>query len=127
MHEEIRRVCRYTALAHGCAAAVEIVPGYPVTVNDARASARVEKLAQALLGPQEVVRMPSPIMGAEDFSYVLAEVPGALAFLGGRPPGIDPAAAPGNHSNRVVFDERAMSAGVALYAGLALAGLRHPE
>jgi len=126
MHEEIRRVCRYTALAHGCAAAVEIVPGYPVTVNDARASARVEKLAQALLGPQEVVRMPSPIMGAEDFSYVLAEVPGALAFLGGRPPGIDPAAAPGNHSNRVVFDERAMSAGVALYAGLALAGLRHP-
>ena len=30
MHEEIRRVCRYTALAHGCAAGVEIVglPGH---------------------------------------------------------------------------------------------------
>ena len=35
--------------------------------------------------------MPTPIMGAEDFSYVLAEVPGALAFLGGCPPGVDPA------------------------------------
>jgi hippurate hydrolase len=51
---------------------------------------------------------------------VLAEVPGALAFLGGCPPGADPATAPPNHSNRVVFDEAAMVDGVALYAGLAL-------
>ena len=30
--------------------------------------------------------MPAPIMGAEDFSYVLQQVPGAMAFLGARPP-----------------------------------------
>ena len=63
-------------------------------------------------------------MGAEDFSYVLAEVPGALAFLGGCPPGLEPVAAPPNHSNRVVFDEDAMAAGVALYAALALDATR---
>jgi hippurate hydrolase len=63
-------------------------------------------------------------MGAEDFSYVLAEVPGALAFLGACPRGADPATAPPNHSNRVVFDEAAMADGVALYAGLALRALR---
>jgi amidohydrolase len=126
MHEEIRRVCRYTALAHGCAAGVEIVPGYPVTVNDEAATTRLAAVSGALLGPRQVSMMPTPIMGAEDFSYVLAEVPGALAFLGGCPSGLDPTAAPPNHSNRVIFDENAMAAGVAVYAGLALEALTRP-
>jgi hippurate hydrolase len=124
MHEEIRRVCRYTALAHSCAAGVEIVPGYPVTINDDAATARVAALSGALFGPDRVISMPNPIMGAEDFSYVLAEVPGALAFLGGCPPGVDPLSAPPNHSNRVIFDEDALSSGVAVYAALALDALR---
>ncbi|OLT21772.1 hypothetical protein BJF78_33870 [Pseudonocardia sp. CNS-139] len=123
MHDEIRRVCRHTALAYGCSAEVEIDAGYPVTVNDDAAAGRVGTVAGAVLGRGRVATMPSPIMGAEDFSYVLAQVPGALAFLGGCPPGIDPALAPPNHSNRVVFHEEAMAAGVAVYAGLALAGL----
>jgi amidohydrolase len=123
MYEEIRRVCKYTAMAHGCTAEVEIEPGYPVTVNDSGATDHVSSLAGDVLGRDNVAAMPAPIMGAEDFSYVLAEVPGALAFLGGCPPGVDPALAPPNHSNRVVFDEEAMAAGVAVYAGLALAGL----
>jgi amidohydrolase len=123
MHEEVRRVCRHTAMAHGCTAEVEIEAGYPVTVNDPGAAGRVDALAGAVLGRERVATMPTPIMGAEDFSYVLAEVPGALAFLGGCPRGVDPAVAAPNHSNRVVFDEEAMAAGVAVYAGLALAGL----
>jgi hippurate hydrolase len=62
-------------------------------------------------------------MGAEDFSYVLAKVPGAIAFLGACPEDRDPDTAPANHSNRVVFDESAMVHGVALYAGFALQAL----
>jgi metal-dependent amidase/aminoacylase/carboxypeptidase family protein len=81
-------------------------------------------VSRALLGEHRVVDMPTPIMGAEDFSYVLDQVPGALAFLGGCPPGTDPATAPPNHSNRVVFDEDSMATGVALYAALALDALR---
>ncbi len=121
VHEEIQRVCRHTALAHACTAEVEIERGYPVTVNDDRAAATVGGLAGDVLGRNRVVPMPTPIMGAEDFSYVLSEVPGALAFLGGCPPHVDPGSAQPNHSNRVVFDEQAMAAGVAVYAGLALA------
>ena len=124
LREEIRRVCHHIAMAHGCTAEVDIQPGYPVTVNDPGASERVDTLATAVLGPGRVETMPNPIMGAEDFSYVLAEVPGALAFLGGCPPGVEPTSAPPNHSNRVVFDELAMAAGVAVYAGLALDTLR---
>jgi hippurate hydrolase len=59
-------------------------------------------------------------MGAEDFSYVLQRVPGAMAFLGARPPSVPSEDVPDCHSNRVVFDERAMAAGVALHAAVAL-------
>jgi amidohydrolase len=124
LHEEIRRVCRHTALAYGCSAAVEIEPGYPVTVNDDGAARRMAEMTSAVLGRTRVGAMPAPIMGAEDFSYVLQRVPGALGFLGACPPRVDPATAPANHSNRVVFDESAMAAGAAVYAALALDALR---
>jgi hippurate hydrolase len=103
---------------------VEIEPGYPVTVNDEAAARRMTEVAATVLGPNRVAAMSAPIMGAEDFSYVLQRVPGALAFLGACPPRVDPAAAPPNHSNRVVFDEAAMAAGAAVYAALALDTLR---
>jgi hippurate hydrolase len=124
LQEEVRRVCRHTALAYGCSAAVEIEPGYPSTVNDEAAARRVTDVAGHVLGRNRVAAMPTPIMGAEDFSYVLQRVPGALAFLGACPPRTDPATAPPNHSNRVVFDESAMVAGAAMYAALALDALR---
>jgi hippurate hydrolase len=120
VRELVRRVCRHTALAHGCTAEITIEPGYPVTVNDADAATRIDTVAGRVLGSSKVVPMPTPIMGAEDFSYVLEQVPGALAFLGGCPPGTVATEAAPNHSNRVVFDEHAMAAGVAVYAGLAL-------
>jgi hippurate hydrolase len=120
VHEEIHRVCRHTALAHGCEAEVRISDGYPVTSNDSGETERLAGVGRRLVGEHRTIEMPDPIMGAEDFAYVLREVPGALAFLGGCPAGTDPDLAAPNHSNRVVFDESAMTTGVALYAGLAL-------
>jgi metal-dependent amidase/aminoacylase/carboxypeptidase family protein len=63
-------------------------------------------------------------MGAEDFSYVLQRVPGAMAFLGACPPDVEPGEAPPNHSNRVHFDESALAHGVAMYSAFALDALR---
>jgi metal-dependent amidase/aminoacylase/carboxypeptidase family protein len=101
----------------------EHIEGYPVTVNDAGVAAQVLEAAAELLGPRAGVLSPAPLMGAEDFSYVLETVPGAMAFLGACPPGEDPATAPPNHSNLVVFDEEPLPAGVALYAEMALRAL----
>ncbi|HET7029190.1 MAG TPA: M20 family metallopeptidase [Candidatus Limnocylindrales bacterium] len=116
----IRRVAEGIAAAHDASVDVDLEPGYPVTVNDPDYADFVLDTARGLVGKDHVVEMRAPIMGAEDFSYVLQQVPGAMAFLGGRPAGIDPDTAPKNHSNLVVFDESAMPVGVALYAAVAI-------
>lgn len=116
----VQRVATHVAAAHELAVEFDHQQGYPVTINDAGAAARVLDTVRTVLGEQAAVLLPAPLMGAEDFSYVLQEVPGALAWIGARPPGVDPADAPPNHSNLVVFDEEPLPAGVALYAQMAL-------
>ena len=118
---ELPKVCEAVGEAHGCRVLADIEPGYPVTVNDPDEALRVLDLAQRVLGRSEL--MADPIMGAEDFSYVLQRVPGAFAFLGACPPEVDPDQAPTNHSNRVRHHEGAFPAGVAMYAAFALASL----
>jgi hippurate hydrolase len=120
VHDELRAVAQGIAAAHGAEIVVDIVGGYPVTVNDDSMVGLVSSTAADLLGADAVSEMPAPLMAAEDFSYVLQRLPGAMAFLGARPPGLDPLTAPQNHSNRVVFDESALAVGAATYAAVAL-------
>lgn len=122
--ELLQTVAAGVGSAHGLDVDVEIVPGYPVTVNDAAFTAIVRDVARSVVGEERVVEPDNPQMGAEDFSYVLSKYRGAMAFLGARPPELDPADAPANHSNLVVFDEAALPAGVAMYAAMALDRLR---
>jgi amidohydrolase len=120
VRDGVRRVAEGIAAAHGATVEVDLEEGYPVTVNDPGFAAFVSNTARSLIGDDRVRELPSPIMGGEDFSYVLQQVPGAMAFLGGCPVGLDPATAPHNHSNRVVFDEDSMAVGVALYTAVAI-------
>jgi amidohydrolase len=123
VHDGVRRVAEGVAAAHEAAVDVEVELGYPVTVNDVGYAGFASGVATELLGSNRVTTMATPVMGAEDFSYVLQEVPGALAFLGATPPGVDPRRAAPNHSNRVLFDEDAMATGIAVYTQVALAHL----
>jgi amidohydrolase len=116
----VRRVAEGIAAAHDATTTVDLEAGYPVTINDPAFTAFVMDTARVLIGDERVAEMPAPIMGAEDFSYVLQHVPGAMAFVGARPADQDPATAPQNHSNVVVFDEPAMAVGVALYTAVAI-------
>jgi amidohydrolase len=122
--EEIPKVCQHIGAAHGCTVSFEVTVGYPPTRNDDAVATRVLELAGTVLGSRFGPRMADPLMAAEDFSYVLQQVPGALAFLGACPPGIEPDEAPPNHSTRVHFDESAFAHGVAMYAAFALDTLR---
>jgi hippurate hydrolase len=120
VHELLRQVAQGIGSAHGMQVEVDIEAGYPVTVNDDDFASSVHALAGQMLGADRSCVMDTPIMGAEDWSYVLQEVPGAMAFLGACPPDLEPDTAPGNHSNLVVFDEAALSTGVATYAAVAM-------
>ncbi|EHR63632.1 M20 metallopeptidase family protein [Saccharomonospora cyanea] len=124
LRTEVPRVSEHIGEAHGCRVVADLRPGFPATVTDETETQRVLDLAAEVLGVDRSRRMPSPIMGAEDFSYVLQRVPGAFAFLGACPPDADPAEAASNHSNRVRYDEDALAYGVAMYAAYALDSLR---
>jgi amidohydrolase len=113
----VRRVAEGIASAHDATAELELIPGYPVTVNDHAFAARVLRVATGLLGSGSAHGMATPIMGSEDFSYVLQRVPGAFAFLGTRPAD---GPAPPNHSNRMLVNEAALPVGVAMHVAVAL-------
>ena len=116
--EGVERLVKGLAAAHGAAAEVRLIRGYPVTVNDEAITALASHVATELLGEDRVRLMPTPMMGSEDFSYVLRQVPGTMMFLGTRPDGDAPAIP--NHSNRMVVNEAALPTGVALHAAMAL-------
>jgi hippurate hydrolase len=116
----LRQIAENVAAAHGCQAGVEFIANthYPVTINDTVAAERTLSVAGELLGSERVIRMPTPVMGAEDWSYVLQQVPGSMAFVGAAPAGVKKPAP--LHSSRMLIDEGAMATGIALYAAMAL-------
>jgi hippurate hydrolase len=122
-HEGLRRVAANIAAAHLCEAHVEIEQGFPVTICDSRATNLAQQTAKHLFGDQSWMTMPAPVMGAEDFSYVLNKVPGAMVFLGATPEGGDYRSCCALHSNRMVLDENVMARGVAMHAAFAEAFL----
>ena len=119
LHEAVERLANGIAAAHGAEARVTITPGFPVTHCDPRAVALGEAVTGALFGNEAFRRLDQPIMGAEDFSYVLEQVPGAMFFLGVAHDGADWQACPAIHSPRMVVDETVLPRGAALLAGCA--------
>lgn len=120
VHDGVKRVAEGIAAAHGCDVEATIDYGYPVTTNDDRFADFALGLAREVAGHRSTVELPHPVMGAEDFSYLLNEVPGSMVFLGATPLSMDLSKAAPNHSNRVYFEESAMQTGIALYAATAL-------
>jgi amidohydrolase len=118
--EQATRIVREIAKAHGLRADAEYVLGYPVTLNDEAEAEFLATTAGDLFGSERSVRRRNPVTGAEDFSYVLDEVPGAFVFLGATPAAKDWQSAPTNHSNIALFDDDVLADGAALYAELAL-------
>lgn len=114
----VTRIAEQVALAHECVADVRIDEGYPVTMNDPRAIDLVRDIAEAMQ-PGGWRTMPAPMMGGEDFSYVLRETPGAMAFLGVAAPGSDPDTNPPLHNTRMTIDEDVMAKGIALHCAFA--------
>ncbi|MGW7458354.1 M20 metallopeptidase family protein [Streptomyces sp. NPDC054797] len=116
----IERVARHICAAHGAEADIELIESYPPLHNDPAFTIAVEQAVATRLGQDLVHELAEPVMGSEDFAYVLERVPGAMAFLGARPSAPPGKTIPDMHSNRAVFDEDAMATGIAAHAAVAL-------
>lgn len=120
IHEGIITMANGTAQAHRCGCDADVIAGYPVTVNDIEQAALTGVVASSVLGPENYLEMPRALLGAEDWSYVLQQVPGSMAFLGVTPDDLTPEKAAPNHSNLMRISESKLSHGVALYAAMAM-------
>jgi amidohydrolase len=120
------RTVRGVAAAHGLYADIDYAELYPVTVNDERETEFAADTVAEVCGPQRWAWQVRPGAGSEDFSRVIAEIPGAMIALGATPAGIDTDKAPMNHSPLAVFDESVLADGAALYAELAVRRLALP-
>ena len=119
MRDAFTRIVENIAAAHGLVGEVRMESGYPVTMNDPRAYDLMQHQAVALGGDGAWQVMPAPMMGAEDFAYVLRDVPGAMAFIGVAADGSDPRTNPPLHNTKMTIDEATLAHGVALHCAAA--------
>ncbi|MEV0856381.1 M20 metallopeptidase family protein [Nocardia fluminea] len=121
------RTVRGVASAHGLSVDIDYAELYPVTINDDRETEFAADTVAEVCGPRHWAWQDRPGAGSEDFSRVIAEVPGAMIALGATPADVDPDKAPMNHSPLAVFDESVLADGAALYAELAVRRLALPS
>jgi hippurate hydrolase len=78
-------VIEATAAAHDAVAELTYTRGYPATVNHAEQARLARGSRRAWLGEGKVRRDMPPVMGGEDFSFMLLEKPGAYIKFGRAP------------------------------------------
>jgi amidohydrolase len=78
----VREVVEGTARLYGARADLTYTTGYPVLVNDESRTAFAAEVADEIAGKDKVARDTPPLMGAEDFAYMLEERPGAFIYVG---------------------------------------------
>ena len=80
--KRMREVCEGVAAAFGARIDVKYDSNYPVTFNHADETAFASGVAKQIAGEANVVEDTPPVMGGEDFSYMLQARPGAFIFIG---------------------------------------------
>ena len=116
--QRIERIARGVCSAHGAQCTLHYEMGYPSVQNDTRLANLTADILRDAPGIANVVELPVPRMGAEDFAYFAQVVPGCMLRLGvGAPGERDPAML---HSPEFRLDERSLRTGVAVFRELAL-------
>lgn len=118
IEEGIGRVARGIAQAHGATAEVRYKHGYPPTVNSEAETHHAEKVAAAVVGQGMVNPDVAPVMGSEDFAFMLEQRPGSYVWLGA---GEDE---PNLHSPHFDFNDEILPIGASYWARLVEETLR---
>lgn len=119
VRERLSTLVHAIAAAHGTTADIDYAAELPVTVTDAAETGFAVDVVKRSFGPHRFAPMTHPHVASEDFSRVLAKVPGAFLFLGARPDHVSSELAQENHSPNAVFDDSVLDDGARLFADLA--------
>jgi amidohydrolase len=111
LQKRIGEVVEGTARTYGASAKITYTNGYPVVVNHERQTAFAADVAREIAGKDKVDVDVPPVMGAEDFAFMLNERPGAFIFVGNG----DTA---GLHHPAYDFNDAVIPAGVSFWARL---------
>ncbi|MBT3361189.1 MAG: amidohydrolase [Rhodospirillales bacterium] len=115
--DSITRISEGICAAHGATAEVIYTRRYPPTVNDGEQAKIAGDMAAEMFGEDNVERNPVPTMGAEDFSFMLREVPGCYIWAGAKPVDVDEV--PGLHNPAYDFNDDLLCVGASYWARLA--------
>ncbi len=115
--ERIKAIAEQVAAAFGARANVELVEGYPVTLNEQCATDRFRAVAKQAFG-ENLLGDCAPVMGGEDFSFYGAHCPACFYFLGLKPKGAD--SYPNLHTAEFDFNDDALKVGIKAMCELAL-------
>lgn len=80
--ERMGAVCRHIGLANDARVEIDYKRLYPVTENHPEETAFAAGVAREVAGDRNVIDNAPPVMGGEDFSYMLNARPGAFMFIG---------------------------------------------
>jgi hippurate hydrolase len=114
IERRIGEIGRGIAQALGVEAVVTYERGYPATVNTEAETELAAAAAAAVVGADKVDRAPMPVMGAEDFAFLLEQRPGSYVFIGNGG-GED---APMVHHPQYNFNDEALPYGASYWAKL---------
>lgn len=78
----LREICEGIAAANGATVEIDLDVNYPVTHNDPGETVFAAGIAASISGEANVHTSINPVMGGEDFSYMLEARPGAFIFAG---------------------------------------------
>jgi len=112
----MRRLAEGVAAGFGATAALDWRLIFAPLVNTAEAVALVEQVAAELVGRDRLATDKPPVMGSEDFAFMLEQVPGAYLNVGNGP-GFSP------HHPSYAFNDDAIPYGAGMYAGIVEAAL----
>jgi hippurate hydrolase len=109
------RMAEGMGAAFGAEVRLDYRDGYPATINHAEQSDIAAQVAATVVGEGNVDRSIAPVMGGEDFSYMLNERPGAYLWVGQA----GGASACMVHNPRYDFNDEILPVGASLFATLA--------
>ena len=78
----VREVVEGICSSLGARGRVEFISGYPAVINRPEEIELASRVAAEIVGGENVEADAEPIMGSEDFAYMLEEKPGCYIFIG---------------------------------------------